>query len=128
MALICPLTSEKHNVILADKLLSFVTYLEGIVTRNTFDYSALHIVSKWLSQSISGAHAHFNAVDRHVTALSEVLSLSSGVGLSEIWSGLSHQGAGMRDADKIRQLDAAAQRIPGGAKSMFIECRGSNGY
>lgn len=89
--------------------------------RGTFDYSALHVISQWLLQYIAGAHADFSVVDRHVDALSEILSLNSGVGLSEIWASLSHRGASMRDTDKIRQLNAAAQRLPHAAKGKCVK-------
>ena len=70
------------------------------------------MVSKWLLQSIALAPADFSTVDRHIRALSDILSLGSGIGLSEIWAGLSHHGTGTRDADKIRQLNTAARRLP----------------
>ncbi|GJE88492.1 midasin [Phanerochaete sordida] len=97
---------------LADKLLGFAKYLRDVVCREPFDYSALHVVSQWLSQSIDTAPNNFTAVTTHVRALSEILALSSGTGLAEIWSGLTHRVSGSLDLDKISRLDATASRLP----------------
>lgn len=99
-------------IVMCTKLLSYVRFLRNAAFKDIFDYSAAHVASQWLSECLSEPHPGFTAIDRHVRALADVLSLTSGVGLPNIWVGMSHQTAGAQDSLKLRQLDAMAQRLP----------------
>ena len=48
----------------------------------------------------------------HADELSKILSSTSGTGLSEIWTHMTHREVRAQDFEKIQQLDGVAQRLP----------------
>ncbi|KIP09693.1 hypothetical protein PHLGIDRAFT_86293 [Phlebiopsis gigantea 11061_1 CR5-6] len=92
-------------------LLSYARYLSDIVSRDIFDYSAVHVVSSWLSECLPLPHPSFASIQGHVEKLSALLSLTSGAGLSQIWSEMTHQMARTQDVERIQQLDGLRHQI-----------------
>ena len=97
---------------MSTKLLSYMRYLREIISQSIFDYSAIHVVSRWLTECLSEPSALFASVKTHVNALADILLLASGLGLSEMWATMSHQVAGPKDDVKIRHLDSISQILP----------------
>lgn len=97
---------------MSSRLLSYVRYLQDILAKDVFDYSAVHVASQWLSECFDHPHSGFSTAEVHVKALADILSLSSGAGLSAIWSALSHHALAERDVANVRQLEVVAQRLP----------------
>ena len=56
------------------------------MTVDTFDYSAVQAITRWITDSVEDCSSAFMSLATQARALSETVSLSSGLGLTEIWS------------------------------------------
>ena len=90
------------------------------MAQSAFDYSAIHVTSQWLSDCFVESRHLFTPVESHVKTLVDLVSLTTGVGLAEIWSRLSHPIAGSRDVVRLAELDTAAQHLPLTLQGEFV--------
>lgn len=104
--------SVQSRIALSLKLVSYIGYIQNVLGKDVFDYSAVHVISQWMSECFTGPHEEFSSVVVHVQALSDIVALTTGIGLPEIWSGLSHRVVGFKDLNKIQQLDLTLQQLP----------------
>lgn len=94
------------------KLLGFIEYLRGVVVQTTFDYSAIHVAARWLSDCALEGKPGFQTIGAHINILSEVIAVSSGAGLSDIWTKLARNAPSPLTTTKIQQLEYAANSLP----------------
>ncbi|KAF5382460.1 hypothetical protein D9615_002742 [Tricholomella constricta] len=80
-------TSKIEDLRLALKLLGYGRYLRSISAAAFIDFSALHAVSRWIVDTIENSPSSFSMVNSQVHQLKDIISLSTGLGLIEIWSG-----------------------------------------
>jgi midasin len=108
---------------LAVKLLGYSRLLRKIAGSNSFDYSVAQVTSKWIAESIQGA-TDFVALEDPVQGLRDAVSLSSGLGITEIWSTLSVQRPFCPSAAELRSLESAAYNIRStfDVHGVFISC------
>ncbi len=93
-------------------LLNCAGYLKKVVSDSTLDYSAMHVVSQLLHESLREPRQHLSEVLVSVQALSDMVALKSGLGMSEIWKALSAPNVSDADMTKLLQLDNAAVALP----------------
>lgn len=74
---------------LASQLLSYGRPLRKIVANRVFDYSAAQATSTWILESIEGCSSYFFPLVQPAQDYKDAMCLSSGVGITEIWSNLS---------------------------------------
>jgi midasin len=53
---------------------------------DTFNFSAVQAITRWITDSVENCSSVFMPLAMQAHALSETVSLSSGLGLTEIWS------------------------------------------
>lgn len=102
----------QENTSLLSRLLGFIGYLRGISVQATLDYSAIHVAARWLSDCALGHRPGFQVIGAHIAALSDAIAVSSGVGLSDIWTKLSRNSPPPSVTTKIQQLEYAANSLP----------------
>jgi midasin len=56
------------------------------MTSDMFDFSAVQAITRWITDSVENCSPAFMSLAIQARALSETVSLSSGLGLTEIWS------------------------------------------
>lgn len=61
-------------------------HLRRTMTSDTFDFSAVQAITRWITDSLENCSSAFMSLATQARALSETVSLSSGLGLTEIWS------------------------------------------
>lgn len=69
------------------KLTILARFLEESVTAS-FNFSAVQTIVKWFSEALKHAPALFTSLQRSVQALERLVTPSSGLGLTEIWSSM----------------------------------------
>ncbi|KAI0693224.1 midasin [Cytidiella melzeri] len=94
------------------RLLSYAAYLHKISTQDRLDHSAVYTASRWLEDCLQDARPEFTVIQLHARALSEAVTLTSGLGLVEIWSSLSVSSVQDELVSKISTLDAVASMLP----------------
>jgi midasin len=82
------------------------------MAKSAFDYSAVHVMSQWLSECFIESCCGFDVVEANVKSLADIIALTSGVGLSELWSGLSHRAVSIHDPVKVAELDIVSRHLP----------------
>ncbi|KAJ7673557.1 hypothetical protein B0H17DRAFT_1208374 [Mycena rosella] len=71
---------------LALQTLRYGAHLRKARGNTHFDYSAVQAISSWLTDALEECPSDFMPLARHVKALTETVALSTGLGMSEIWS------------------------------------------
>jgi len=67
-------------------LLEHGRHLRRTMMSEVFDFSAVQAITRWITDSVENCPPAFIPLATQARALSETVSLSSGLGLSEIWS------------------------------------------
>ena len=60
---------------------------------NSFDYSTALAASNWISESVKGSGPVFLPLQDPAQRLVDAISLSTGLGMSELWMSFSFRGA-----------------------------------
>jgi midasin len=88
---------------LALKLLKYARYLRRATSSAFFDYSAVQAISRWIAGALYECSPIFLHLASHARALEDAVSLSSGLGLTEIWSSfLVHRSLDLPAVELIR--------------------------
>ncbi|TFK40741.1 midasin nuclear AAA ATPase [Crucibulum laeve] len=96
------------DIKLATSFISFGQYLRKASNTASFDFSAVQAVLRWMMDSLDCTSPRFVHLATEVEALYEVVSLSSGLGLMEIWSTLYADNASKLVGTKIQTLETLA--------------------
>ena len=96
---------------MAVKLLGYGRLLRNIAGSNSFDYSVAQAASKWIAESIQGCSGDFLRLVDPARSLKDVVSLSSGLGITEIWSTLSVHRPICASLTDLRSLETIARDI-----------------
>src|ERR1700722_5313724 len=88
------------------KLLRYTRHLRGAASSVSFDYSAIQTLASRISDAVKGSSPRLVHLRRHTQALEDAISLSTGLGLSNLWTKLL-ANAPMK-APELRDLDAMA--------------------
>ncbi|KAL1666977.1 hypothetical protein GGF50DRAFT_125186 [Schizophyllum commune] len=81
------LTLAQIDLETVSNLLSTSQWLRSAIERDVFDYSAVQIASRWLSQAVDAGSPSFDALVKAVQELQDCVALQRGLGLEEFWSG-----------------------------------------
>ncbi|KAJ7156010.1 midasin nuclear AAA ATPase [Mycena crocata] len=80
------LSLEMVSIDLALRILGYCGRLRQAQSHAHFDYSAVQAISSWLVDALDDCPSEFIPLARHAKALRETVALSTGLGMSEIWS------------------------------------------
>ncbi|KAG6810904.1 hypothetical protein H0H92_009865 [Tricholoma furcatifolium] len=80
--------SAYRNLQLSTMLLSYSRYLRKILMGPTFDFSAIQAACRWVADALEDSPSVFSTAKTCARALQKTISLSSGLGLNDIWSTL----------------------------------------
>ncbi|KAG6866182.1 hypothetical protein C0991_007732 [Blastosporella zonata] len=82
-------TAQIHKSLqLSTLLLNYGRYLRKIAAAPTLDFSALQAACRWIVDGIEDGPSAFSTAATWARTLKKTISLSSGLGLNEIWSAL----------------------------------------
>ncbi|KAH7927800.1 midasin [Leucogyrophana mollusca] len=76
---------------LSIKLLSYCRHLRRAAVENYFDHSSVQVLSTWISDVLHGCDQVFNKVAAASDVLRESISLTTGLGMTDIWRNLLPQ-------------------------------------
>ncbi|KAJ7432805.1 P-loop containing nucleoside triphosphate hydrolase protein [Mycena galericulata] len=79
-------SSKLIPINLALTTLSYADHLQKAKGNTHFDYSAVQAISGWLGIALEDCPSDFMPLVPHVESLRETVALSTGLGLTEIWS------------------------------------------
>jgi midasin len=94
------------------KLLSYAEYIHRICAKQKLDHSAIYSVSRWIEGCLEEKSPGFERTQMHARALSDTITLTGGLGMTEIWSLLATNLLDSTVTSRIEMLDAAAQALP----------------
>ena len=95
----------------AVKLFGYSRSLRKVAAANLFDYSAAQAISNWITESIQGLSMDFLPLHDPARSLRDAVSLSSGLGITEIWSTLSVQWSRRLSTTELKSLENMACNI-----------------
>ncbi|KAJ7451619.1 midasin nuclear AAA ATPase [Mycena latifolia] len=95
--------SKMVSINLALKTLRYGVHLRKARGDTHFDYSAVQAISSWLTDAVDECPSEFMPLARHVKALTETVALTTGLGMTEIWSKFI--------ASKISDFSSALTRL-----------------
>lgn len=70
----------------ASRLLAYSRLLRKVAANDSFDYSVAQATSKWITETLQGSTPEFFHIQGPAQSLLDAVSLSSGLGITEIWS------------------------------------------
>ena len=93
---------------MAVKLFGYGRSLRKVAAANLFDYSAAQATSNWIAESIQGRSMDFLPLHDPARGLRDAVSLSSGLGITEIWTTLSVQRSRRLSSTELKSLENMA--------------------
>lgn len=96
---------------LASILLGFGRHLRRTAVATFFDFSALNAICRWINDAIKNCPPNFKMLSAQVKALGDTVSLSSGLGMVEIWSNLLINRP--LAAPNVKELEEYSSRLRG---------------
>uniref|UniRef100_D8PXL7 Midasin n=1 Tax=Schizophyllum commune (strain H4-8 / FGSC 9210) TaxID=578458 RepID=D8PXL7_SCHCM len=121
------LTPAQISLETVSNFLSISQWLRSAIERDVFDYSAVQIASRWLSQAVDAGSPSFDALVGAVQELQDCVALQRGAGLEEFWSGFLVQipaidrEAARRLAQMASELKVTAHALPGVADAQDFD-------
>ncbi|KAF7308632.1 Midasin [Mycena chlorophos] len=70
---------------ISSAVLKYANELRNILSKAHFDYSAVHVITEWLVAALKDGRVESSVLESHAVALQQIISLSSGLGIQEIW-------------------------------------------
>lgn len=116
LPLICH--SDQGDIMLSLTLLGYSRYLRRVTANESFDFSALQAICRWITDAVEDCPPAFIQLATQARILSETVSLSSGLGLIEIWSSVfidksqTSSTSALEDIE-ARTLDLKGNKAPG---------------
>ncbi|KAI0631943.1 midasin [Trametes polyzona] len=114
------LTSGSVDVDVVARLVAYGRYLQGATrTEGTFDFSLAFATLEWIEEAIgisSSASASIREVSHAASRLREVVSLSTGTGLIDIWRRMWPKLRDSPSEGKLTELEDAARRLSGSSQ------------
>lgn len=110
------LTRSSHYQVELDvvaKLLGYSGLLRKVARASSFDYSVAQAAAKWIAECIQGRSKDFSPLDEPVRGLRDAVSLSSGLGITEMWSTISAQRPFCSCSTELKSLEGVACDIDG---------------
>ncbi|KAF7294417.1 Midasin [Mycena kentingensis (nom. inval.)] len=91
---------------LASKTLRLASELRKLLTEAHLDYSTVHVLTDWLVTTVKDCPLEFEVLAGHARTLRDLIALSSGLGMKEIWRKISMKG--IEDVRALEYLDQLA--------------------
>ena len=96
---------------MAVKLLGYGRLLRTVASTHSFDYSVAQATATWIIESTEGHSMDFLPLHDSAQGLKDAVSLSSGLGITEIWSSLCVQRSLCPSSTELKHLDSLARDI-----------------
>jgi midasin len=98
---------------MAFTLLGHARHLRKAVINSSFDFSAVQAISRWILDDLEDCSPSFLQLAAQAQALSDAVSLSSGLGLIEIWSTFFVGNRSMSTSSELVDIDKLARCLKG---------------
>ncbi|KAI0769070.1 midasin [Trametes elegans] len=109
------------------KIVAFGRFLQNAASSaGTFDFSLAFAISEWIHDALSGdrhSSGALSEVSRGLASLQEVVSLSSGTGLLDIWRTLSFERVDPSQKLRVDDLEDAARRLGSSASNGLLRAQ-----
>ena len=98
---------------LALTILGYGRYLRRVAEATSLDFSAITAICRWIHDAIEDSPASFATFIKQAAILRDSISLSSGLGLLEIWSTFLADRSPAVSSISLRDLDTYTSRLRG---------------
>ncbi|OBZ68834.1 Midasin [Grifola frondosa] len=116
----------KSGIDILLKLVSFGRCLQKAATSHSFDFSVVQVVLRWILEALCDRSDEFGSIEVHAEALHAAVSLTSGLGLVELWSSISPSNSREGSAGEVVRLEKIAYDLqrshdPQNSRSQVLE-------
>lgn len=103
------------------RLLAYGRYLRKAITHKLFNHSAVQVVSRWILDALRARHHSFIQVESQAKVLHDTMSLTSGLGLAELWASLADSYVPGERLLNVNRLERVAHTLKASNDS-FSKC------
>lgn len=102
------------------RLISYCYFLRKVTASSSFDHSTALAASNWVSESVKGSGSAFSPLQDPAKRLVDAISLSTGLGMSELWTCFSFRGPHATAMSNLVSMDEDACGVEGGHSGKSI--------
>lgn len=113
----------------ASQLLAYSRLLRNVVANDSFDFSVAQATAKWLAETLQASILDFHHLRESVQNLTDAVSLSCGLGITEIWSTFMVEDSGAAASPDLQALEHASQNLGSAVDGLSLSlkiCYGRN--
>ena len=103
------------NLDTASRLLAYTRLLRKVVSNDSFDFSVAGATARWLAETLQSSTPEFDPLRGIVQNLTDAVSLSSGLGIAEIWSAFLVEEAAAAGHSDLQLLEQAVRHSLSGS-------------
>ncbi|KAK2459690.1 hypothetical protein APHAL10511_008335 [Amanita phalloides] len=107
--------SQPNMLQVLTKAMSYGTYLQRIIRNSALDYSALLALARCILDALNIESPQLITLQHHARSLNDFVSLTSGLGLLDIWSSLYCDGSLYLAKSRLFRLNELASSLNDGA-------------
>lgn len=111
---ILPFTTDRPlqaNLDTASQLLAYSRLLRKVVANDSFDFSVAQATAKWLAETLQASKSDFHHLRESVQNLTDAVSLTCGLGITEMWSTFMVEDSGAAASLDLQALEHASQNL-----------------
>lgn len=105
------LTQGKNVFEAMTKVMGYGTHLRSTLENSPLDHSALLALARSTLDALSAESVYLVALRRHAQTFNDLVSLTSGLGLFEVWSSLYAEGSSYFANESLNRLDELATSL-----------------
>ena len=93
------------------KVMGYGTHLRRTLENSPLDHSALLALARSILDALSAGSVYLVAVQRHAQTFNDLVSLTSGLGLFDVWSSLYAEYSSYFAKESLTRLDGLATTL-----------------
>lgn len=113
------------NLDTASQLLAYSRLLRKVVANDSFDFSVAQATAKWLAGTLQASTSDFQHLQESVQNLTDAVSLSCGLGITEIWSTFMVEDSGGARSPDLQALELSCQNMGGAFDGQSLSLKSS---
>lgn len=107
---------------MAIAVLTHGRHLRRAVDAGAFDFSAVHAILAWLKDSLNNHPPSFGPLSIVVQTLNEIVSLSTGLGLIDIWSNFYMRSLPATVRAELKKVEEFSCHMEECTRSLGMQC------
>lgn len=93
------------------KVMGYGTHLRRTLENSPLDHSALFALARSILNTLGAGSVYLVALQRHAQTFNDLVSLTSGLGLFDVWSSLYAEDSSCFSKESLTRLDELATTL-----------------